>query len=94
MIGMNPTTLFAALGGIPRLPGAACRGRWELFDSPDATDIAAAIQTCSSCPARYRCAEWVASLSPKQRPAGVVAGQIHIPITPEQTRRRGKAPAA
>jgi hypothetical protein len=24
--------LVAALASIPRLPGAACRGRWELFD--------------------------------------------------------------
>jgi hypothetical protein len=30
--------LFAALGAIPRLPGARCRGRHELFDPPDPND--------------------------------------------------------
>jgi hypothetical protein len=43
---------------------------------------------------KRRCADWVDSLLSKQRPAGVVAGTIHIPITADQTRPRRKAVAS
>jgi Transcription factor WhiB len=85
---VNLVGLFDALAGVPRLPGAACCGRWKLFDSDDQADIAAATEICSRCPALSLCTEWVASLPPKHRPSGVVAGRIHIPVTPDQTRQR------
>lgn len=87
---MNLAALFAALAGVPRLDGALCRGKHELYDSPEPDDISAATELCSWCPALTACADWVASLPPKQRPAGVVAGQIHVPVTPDATRPRGR----
>jgi hypothetical protein len=57
----------------PHLPGAACRGRWELFD--DRGRQAEAIQLCQSCPALALCRQWVDSLKPSQRPPGVIAGR-------------------
>ncbi|KAA1243111.1 hypothetical protein F0Q45_25845 [Mycobacterium simiae] len=67
---------------MPRLPGAACVGRWDLFDprpdnDPDRDHTeAAALQLCRTCPALAGCRRWVDSLSPKHRPAGVVAGRL------------------
>jgi WhiB family redox-sensing transcriptional regulator len=86
--------LFAALRSIPALPGAKCVGRHELFESPDPGDIANAVELCSHCPARLPCAQWVESLPPTQRPAGVVGGRVYVTVTPDQTRQRRKTPAA
>jgi hypothetical protein len=72
----------------------AAVGLSDDYDSPEPEDIAAATELCTWCPALTRCSAYVESLPPKKRPAGVIAGQIHIPITPDQTRPRGKAPAA
>lgn len=76
--------LFAVLRGVPHLPGAACRGQWELFDllpgtSPDRDDLAAqALATCRRhCPALADCGQWFDSLPPKHRPVGVIAGRIN-----------------
>lgn len=69
--------LMAALGGIPRLPGARCRARHDMFDQYDDPGIVeAAIAICHSCPALPACKTWCDSLPPRQRPAGVVAGQV------------------
>lgn len=75
----------AMLQGTPRLTGAACAGRWELFD-PRGVDVvqetvpeadarhAEALAICAACPALGACRAWVAESRPSQRPAGVVAG--------------------
>lgn len=81
------TDLLDSLGGLPVLPGARCRHRWELFDATihegrgapttavlDARNEALAI--CNSCPALAACAAWVESLPPRHRPHGVIAGQV------------------
>lgn len=77
--------LLDSLAGIPRLPGALCRGHHDVFDPPwseheDKTDreqrIAFALKLCRSCPALASCTQWLDSLPPKQRPHGVVAGQV------------------
>jgi hypothetical protein len=67
-------TLAAALGGLPDLPEAACRGRHELFDSTRKTDIVTAIQVCKHCPALQPCQQWAARQR-RGRLAGVVAGR-------------------
>lgn len=80
--------LFDALGVIPALPGARCRGRWHVFDAavhigrgaPPREVIEArraAVRICVGCPALSACRAWLASLPPKQRPSGVVAGLIN-----------------
>lgn len=67
----------------PRLSGAKCVGRHQLYDST-ATRCgnaihqarAEALALCGSCPALTLCAAYVDSLPPRQRPHGVVAGRI------------------
>jgi hypothetical protein len=82
---MNPAGLFAALDGIPRLPGAACRDKHELFDpchadDPDRPDVEAeALALCRACPALAGCSAWFDSLPASRRPHGVIAGRIHRP---------------
>jgi hypothetical protein len=66
----------------PHLDGAKCRGHWQLFDrhthnDPNREiDEAIAVQMCATCPALLPCKQWLASLPPYLRPAGVVAGQL------------------
>lgn len=81
------TTPFQALldsmDGIS-LPGAACTGRWSLFDPPPRGEPPAAtrqrhtqaIELCHACPALNRCKDWLDQLPHNQKPAGVVAGII------------------
>lgn len=83
---MKPADLFAALAGIPRLEGARCRGRWELFDpqgcgesEPEVAErhnYAAAL--CMRCPALEHCRTWLESLPPEERPEGVIAGVVPV----------------
>lgn len=76
--------LLGALRGVPALPGAQCRNRGHLFDPPApreaADDVAQrhmqALWLCDNCPARRPCEQWLDSLPPARRPAGVVAGRI------------------
>ncbi len=71
----------------PPLPGARCRGRWELFDAtvsvgrngdPEDLDYVrnAALRLCHQCPSLDACSAWLASLPVNGRPLGVVAGQV------------------
>jgi hypothetical protein len=82
---MTATDLFGFLGAIVALPGARCRGRHHLFDPPtphedelDAEDRhRQALGLCSHCPSAQRCRDWFDGLPPKDRPKGVVAGQVN-----------------
>jgi WhiB family redox-sensing transcriptional regulator len=85
-------------GGIPRLPGARCRGRHELFDPPlpgPPEPIwrrqAEALAECRRCPALAACRAWFDELPPRRRPEGVIAGQIHPAPTPSRRGRPRKA---
>lgn len=80
--------VLEALGGIPALPGARCRGRHQLFDATIHSDRGGptarvndarrdALAVCASCPALEPCRTWVNSLPPRRRPHGVVAGTVH-----------------
>jgi hypothetical protein len=88
------------LAGIPRLPGARCRGRHELFDPlPHGGNAEAlarrqanALAECRRCPALAACRAWFDELPPRRRPEGIIAGQIHPAATP--SRRRGRPPKA
>lgn len=83
--------------GIPDLPGAACRGRHQLFDPPgegvlrdEPAEVArrqAAITICNRCPVLDACAVWVASLPRRQRPVGVIAGCVITELQPSQRPR-------
>lgn len=75
--------LLSALRGIPRLPGARCRGKSHLFDEagrdedPEAVDQrhTQALGLCRNCAALASCDQWFVSLPRNQRPPGVVAGR-------------------
>lgn len=82
--------LLLALAGLPTLPGARCRNRWELFDRtinaergapPGDVEYARqhARDLCAVCPALNGCRAWLDSLPPNQRPLGVVAGRLNPP---------------
>jgi hypothetical protein len=74
---VNVDHIFAALAGIPRLPGARCVGKSDLFDATDCPELAeAALNLCRGCPALAGCAAWFDSLPRRQRPTGVVAGRV------------------
>jgi WhiB family redox-sensing transcriptional regulator len=76
--------LLCELAGAPALPGARCRGRHHLFDPAAQGEglptveqrHAQALGLCQHCLALNPCRAWVATLPPKQRPQGVVAGTI------------------
>lgn len=87
---MSIADLFAELAATPRLDGALCRGKADIWDmppsptrDPDPDDtaerLAFALNACQRCPALSRCRAWVSGLRPSQRPAGVVAGQLCEP---------------
>lgn len=75
--------LAAVLAGAPSLPGAECRNRSHLFDErglDESEDVAEqrhqqALGLCRICPALASCEAWCATLPPRKRPAGVVAGR-------------------
>jgi WhiB family redox-sensing transcriptional regulator len=74
--------VYAALSGVPRLDGARCEGRPELFDLDDRSDpelIERAAHMCNACPVLRACAAWLDSLPPKLRPSGVVAARLLLP---------------
>ncbi len=82
-------SLFGALGAIPLLPGALCKGQARTWDEPPpanrdpAPDDTAgrlefAVSACRRCPALAACAHWAASVPPGAL-AGVVAGQVREP---------------
>lgn len=83
-------TLLGSLLGAPVLPGAKCRGRSAVFDPArprEHEDAVAqrhlqALLLCDTCPARLPCEQWLNSLTPARRPAGVVAGRIVRPPKP------------
>lgn len=93
---MNLADFFAEIGQLPRLDGARCRRRHELFDvagDPDAdTDDreyaqTAALALCRVCPALAGCQQWFDALPQSRRPAGVTAGSVYMPRKPRQRRR-------
>lgn len=78
-------SLSESLAGVPRLPGAACAGRWDVFDpARDGEDVedlkfrhSAAQRICvTECPCLADCRSWVESLKPSKRPVGVIAGEV------------------
>jgi len=76
--------ILAAVGAAPALPGAKCRNRYALFDpaakgeDPETVSQrhALAVELCSYCPALTRCRDWLNGLPERQRPVGVIAGEI------------------
>ena len=92
-------SLAGLMAGVPHLSGARCRGLSALFDVEDAADPRAeqAVELCRGCPALKSCGDWVASLPPKHRPAGVVAGQLppsppgkRVPVRSRAKKQNGR----
>lgn len=86
------TRLAADMAHRPPLLAAACAGQWELFDEQnhDKRETATAAQQrhthaallCAACPELDPCRRWADGLTPRQRPPGVLAGQIPVPARP------------
>lgn len=69
--------LFGMFANLPKLDGAACIGKSELFDpGTDEVTESIAVATCLNCPALAPCTAWVESLPPAQRPFGVTAAVV------------------
>lgn len=94
--------LLTVMASTPALPGAACRGHHDLFDSahgssPEAKTARTKCMTiCARCRVRDACHEWAAGLSDRQRRTLGVVGGI-APDTPARDgsgtgRRPGSAP--
>lgn len=64
------------------LEGAACRGRWWLFDSTSAADHELAVKSCATCPAIDACRVHLAAeiertkFSRSAAPRGTWAGEL------------------
>jgi hypothetical protein len=75
-----PAGLIDVIASMPHLTGAACRGRHELWDAAHSDPLAAeqAQHIClHQCQCLQQCADWVATLSRRQRAElGVVAGTM------------------
>jgi hypothetical protein len=78
----------ATVRGTPKLPGALCRQRPELFDGDDEETARLAAAICQRCPAFEPCRAWATTLRHNQR-NGVLAGQ-HQPWVshPSELRNR------
>lgn len=88
---MSVDDLWDALAGIPRLPGAACRGRAEMFDQfVDPEVVEYCLLRCESCGAKPECERWYLGLPQSQRPHGVVAGRVHKPRAHHHKNRKPK----
>jgi len=91
MIGVI-AELLDQLAHAPSLPGAACRGRPELFDveRDDRDAIAARESSLRDLPGTRPCRRWLASLPRSAHPSGVVAGRVlgPPPLPPERMPRR------
>lgn len=69
--------IAAICAGVPRLPGALCRRRAELFDARDDETTRQATELCARCPARQPCAAWASTLAYNEA-YGVLAGQRRV----------------
>ena len=67
--------ILGAAAGVPELPGARCRGRWEIFDAiHDPAAVAVATALCNRCPALIQCTEYANANKTKLH--GIVAGRV------------------
>ena len=79
-------SVWECLGSVPALPGALCRGDWELFDATigsrggDREQLQAArdaaVALCQRCPALSPCGSWFDSLPKAARPSAITAGRL------------------
>jgi hypothetical protein len=72
--------LLGAIRAAPALSGARCVGHAKLFDEQPHDDAGLrnehrAQHLCSRCPALRDCTAWLATLPPRARPLGTVAGK-------------------
>lgn len=86
--------LASVLMSTPAMPGAACRGKAELFDAAVGAGAEAqqaqrrCVAVCSGCPSIEVCRQWASGLPERERQAlGVVGG-----IAPEVPAKRQPQP--
>lgn len=79
-VGMLPL-LEKILTGVPKLDGARCVGKPELFDVASldrVADAAEALALCESCAAIDTCGRYADSQSRRRRLRGVIAGRWYL----------------
>ena len=79
----------AILRGTPRLPGALCRDRSEIFDAADEDTASRAAAICQHCPALQACGKWADTLRHNQA-SGVLAGEFRQWVSHPSVGRKGK----
>jgi WhiB family transcriptional regulator, redox-sensing transcriptional regulator len=79
----------AILRGTPKLPGALCRDRSELFDGDNEDTAGRAAAICLRCPARRPCGAWANRLAHNQA-HGVLAGEYREWVSHPSVARKGK----
>ena len=82
-------SVLEALGAVPDLAGALCKGRWADWDldgrgpleDPAERErrLVVAARTCRRCPALVSCRDHLEGLTPCRRPLGAVAGVVVRP---------------
>lgn len=83
--------LAAILRGTPKLAGALCRQRPDLFDGDDEEDAYQAAEICRGCPALHACAAWADTLRHNES-HGVSAGRLRVWVShPSEARENRKA---
>jgi hypothetical protein len=80
--------IWAALRGVPRLPGAACRGLYAVMDDVDMPDDA--LKICAGCSALQACDAWAQS-QPENALNGVVGGRVYAWVLHPGLRRKATA---
>lgn len=71
--------LSAILGGTPKLEGAHCKGKSEIWDETSCPElIEYAVNHCLSCRAQQECARWLDGLPKSKQPIGIVAGRARV----------------
>jgi hypothetical protein len=89
------SSLARYLADVPQIPDAACRGAEWLADvghQDPPKRIEAAKSVCRGCVERPRCEQWLLSLPPARRPAGVVAGHLAGNARPSRAKKVTAAP--
>jgi hypothetical protein len=72
--------ILDAIASAPDLERGLCVGQFDLFDNTeDPAAVELALSLCAQCSVRDQCAEYVAGLSPRKRPIGVIAGAVRKP---------------
>lgn len=73
------TRTTASTSAPPLAAEPACRGRWDLIDSPCGENVTKALELCARCPVLDQCRAWAES---EPEFSGVAGGQVFVAHAP------------